>query len=90
MELDKANGNNLWREAERREFDQIDEYKTFIDLGTNKYPGDEYKKIKGYFVYDCKPTLKRKARLVANGNLTDTPIDSTYSSVVFLRGLQSS
>ena len=89
MELDKANGNNLWREAERREFTQIDEYKTFIDLGTNKYPGDGYKKIKVHLVYDCKPTLKRKARLVANGNLTDTPIDSIYSSVVSLRGLKA-
>ena len=39
-------------------------------------------------VYDCKPTLKRKARLVANGNLTDTPVDSIYSSVVSIKGLK--
>ena len=39
-------------------------------------------------VYDCKPTLKRKARLVANGNLTDTPVGSIYSSVVSIKGLK--
>ena len=89
MELDKANGNQLWKEAEEREFKQIDEYNTFLDLGVDKYPGSDYKKIKVHLVYDCKPTLKRKARLVANGNLTETPIDSIYSSVVSLRGLKT-
>ena len=39
-------------------------------------------------VYDCKPTLKRKARLVANGNLIETPVDSIYYSVVYIRGLK--
>ena len=34
--------------------------------------------------------LKRKARLVAGGHLTPTPIHSVYSSVVSLRGLKIS
>ena len=89
MELDRANGNNLWKEAEDREFNQIDEYETFIDLGIGNYPGKDFKRIKVHLVYDCKPSLKRKARLVANGNLTETPIDSIYSSVVSLRGLKT-
>jgi len=88
MELDEENGNTLWKEAEDREIGQIDEYEAFVDIGRGKYPGKGYKRIVVHLVYDVKPSLKRKARLVANGNLTDTPIDSIYSSVVSLRGLK--
>ena len=87
MELDRANGNTLWRDAEKLELAQIDEYETFQDLGIGKRPAG-YKQIRVHFVYDVKPTLKRKARLVADGQLTDTPIDSVYSSVVSIRGLK--
>ena len=41
-------------------------------------------------VYDVKPDLRRKARLVVGGYLTPTPIRIVYSSVVSLRGLQIS
>ena len=37
----------------------------------------------------CKHDGRRKARLVAGGHLTDTPIDSVYSSVVTLRGIRT-
>ena len=88
MELDRANGNTLWRDAEKLELAQINEYETFQDLGIGKRPAG-YKQIRVHFVYDVKPTLKRKARLVADGHLTDTPIDSVYSSVVSIRGLKT-
>ena len=39
-------------------------------------------------MYDVKPTLARKARLVACGHLTDTPVDSVYSGVVSMRGFK--
>jgi hypothetical protein len=38
-------------------------------------------------VYAVKHDGKHRARLVAGGHLTDTPIDSVYSSVVSLRGI---
>ena len=87
MLLDEQNGNTLWKEAEQRELNQIDEYETFKDMGRGVHPKG-YKKIRVHMVYDVKPTLIRKARLVADGQLTDTPIDSVYSSVVSLRGLK--
>ena len=46
MELDKANGNCLWKEAEEYEFNQIDEYNTYIYLSVGNYPGNDYKNIK--------------------------------------------
>ena len=87
MEIDLKNGNSLWREAELRELQQIDEYQTFIDNGNTK-PPPPYKKIRVHMVYDVKPTLMRKARLVADGHLTEVPLESVYSSVVSLRGLK--
>ena len=88
MEIDKANGNHLWREAEETELRQIDDYQVFTDLGLKGIPPPGYKKIRVHMVYDVKHDLKRKARLVADGNLTQVPIDSVYSSVVSLRGLR--
>ena len=41
-----------------------------------------------HIVYACKHDGRRKARLVAGGHLTDTPIDSVYSSVVSLRAIR--
>ena len=40
------------------------------------------------FVYACKHDGRYKACLVAGGHLTDTPIDSVYSSVASLRGIR--
>ena len=84
MEIDTNNGNTLWRDAELRKVNQIDEYNTFIDNG-NRIPPPQYKKIRYHIVYDVKPTLARKARLVAGGHLTDTPIESVYAGVVLMR-----
>jgi hypothetical protein len=39
-------------------------------------------------VYAVKHDGRYKARLVAGGHLTDTPVDSVYSSVVSLRGIR--
>ena len=40
-------------------------------------------------VYAIKHDLGRKSRLVADGNLTDVPLESVYSSVVSLHGLRT-
>ena len=88
MELDAANGNTKWRDSEILELGQIDEYETFIDKGPNYRPPSNYKKIRCHMVYAVKHDGRHKARLVAGGHLTDTPVDSVYSSVVSLRGIR--
>ena len=88
MELDRQNGNTFWRDAEVWELNAIDEYDAFINKGRDYRPGPEYKKIRVHFVYACKHDGRHRARLVAGGHLTDTPIDSVYSSVVSLRGIR--
>lgn len=49
---------------------------------------DGYKRINVHLIFDVKQTLKRKARLVAGGNMTDPPKDSVYSGVVSLQSLR--
>ena len=42
-----------------------------------------------HLIYAVKHDGRFKARLVAGGHLTDTPIESVYSGVVSLRGLRT-
>lgn len=88
MELDKKNGNTKWADATALEFKQLNEYQTFTDMGKNWVAPKEYKRIKVHLVYDCKHNGRRKAQCVADGHLTDVPVDSVYSGVVSLRGLR--
>jgi len=84
--LDKRNGNSKWAEATQLEMSQLDDYSTFKDVG--KVIPDGYKKIRVHLVYDVKHDGRHKARLVADGHLTDVPLESVYSGVVSLRGIR--
>jgi hypothetical protein len=88
LELDARNGNNLWQECMVLELAQLKEYHAFKDIGHGVPPPEGYKKIRVHLVYTCKHDGCQKARLVADGHLTDVPIDSVYSGVVSLRGLR--
>ena len=48
---------------------------------------DGYKKIKVHLIYNVKHDGRHRARLVADGHLTELPTESVYSGVVSLRGL---
>ena len=88
VEIDRKNGNTRWQDAELTETSSLDEYDTFIDKGKDYTPPGGYKKIRCHMVYDVKHDGRHKARLVAGGHLTDTPVESVYSSVVSLKGLR--
>ena len=69
---------------------QMKEYDVFIDKGEfnpGKIPKD-FKKIKVHLIFAIKHDGRHKARLVADGHLTDVPLNSVYSGVVSLRGLR--
>ena len=57
MELDHINRNNFWRDTEKRELGQIDEYNALCDMGVGWKPAEGYKKIQVHLVYDVKVTL---------------------------------
>ena len=68
--------------------DQIASYDTFQDIGLDTPAPPGYKRITAHLVFDVKHDLRRKARFVAGGHLTDPPKDSVYSGVVSLRSLR--
>ncbi len=87
-EIDRRNGNTKWTDAIATEINQIQEYQTFKSLGKQGKPPDGYKRIRVHFVFDVKHDGRHKARLVADGHLTEEPTDSIYSGVVSLRSLR--
>ena len=88
IQLDEQAGNTKWQDATKLEMSQLDEYNVFIDLGKGGKPPRDYKKIKVHLVFDVKHDGRHKVRCVADGHLTDIPVDSVYSGVVSLRGLR--
>ena len=66
---------------------QLGEYDTFKDLGKDYSPSMGYKNIRVHLVYDVNHDGHHKAILVADGHLTDIPVESVYSWVVYLRGI---
>ena len=89
LEIDAANGDTKWADAVAVEMSMIHSYNTFTDKGKGYKPSQDYKKIRVHIVFACEHDGRRKARLVASGHLTDTPIDSVCSSVVPLRGMRT-
>ena len=87
-ELDKKNGNTKWQDATDLELQQLDTYKVFNNLGKRSQGPKGYKKIRVHLIFDVKHDGRHKARMVADGHLTDIPVDSVYSGVVSLRGLR--
>ena len=86
IRLDQRNKNMRWQDAVGLEMFQLDEYQAFKVTGKVKPQG--YKQIKVHLVFDVKHNGRHKARLVADGHLTDVPLESVYSEVVSIRGIR--
>ena len=69
---------------------QQHEYDTYKDLGHQRCASipEGYKKIRAHFVFDIKHDGRHKARLAADGHLTEVPLSSAYSGVVSLQGIR--
>ena len=81
LQMDKENGNSLWKDATATELKQINAYKTFRKPTAEDNLAD-YQMIPYHMVYDVKFDMRRKARLVAGGNWTVTPKENIYSGVI--------
>lgn len=89
LQLDKENGNNLWAEAMSKEMGKA---KVAYEEMPDCTPEDVrkglvpeltgFQEITCHIVFDVKMDFTRKARFVANGAMTDTPVGLCYSSVV--------
>jgi Reverse transcriptase (RNA-dependent DNA polymerase) len=81
--IDKENGNTLWWDAICKEMKNVmPAFEKWEGKEGELPPG--FQRIKCHFIFDIKmgENFRRKARLVANGNETETPAALTYSSVV--------
>jgi hypothetical protein len=88
MQFDEKNGNTKWQDAITLELQKINEYETFTDVGHHtkaKIPNG-YKKIRVHLVLDVKHAGHHKARLVADGHITEVLLESVYSGAVSLQG----
>ena len=88
LRLDRLHGNTKWQDATKAEMDQLAEYKVFVDMGIGTPIPKGFQKIRVHLVFACKHDGRHKARLVADGHLTEVPVDSVYSGVVSIRGLK--
>jgi hypothetical protein len=89
LEIDRITKTDYWAKAIAKEREKVRvawEVKHGVtpqqirDGKSNALVG--YQEIKGHMVFDIKMDFTRKARFVADGNLTETPASMTYSSVV--------
>ena len=88
LQLDAQNGNDKWKQCTKLEMQQLNEYDTFRDMGYKSSIPAGYKMIRVHLIYAVKHDGRHKARLVADGHLTDVPLENVYSGVVSLRGLR--
>lgn len=80
--LDERNKDTLWKEATDKEIGQINDLQTF-KLPPDDFDWTGYRRVPYHIIYDCKFDLRRKARLVLNGNLTpDVNKDDKFSGVI--------
>lgn len=89
IQIDTLNGNRYWQNAVDKEMKKAKvaytprEGITPEDVRSNKVDDMRgYQEIKCHLVFDVKMDFTRKARYVAGGHTTSTPIGLTYSSVV--------
>jgi hypothetical protein len=90
IQLDERNGNGKWNELTSLEFAQLAKYDTFTNLGKDGRPPVDFKKIRVHLIYDAvKHDGRHKARCMADGHLTDIPLDSVYLGVISLQGIRT-
>ena len=81
LEIDRCTGTTFWRDAIQLEMTNVDVAFEDLDDDAKLPPG--YQLMKCHLVFDIKMgSLKRKARLVAGGHMTEDPVVNTYASVV--------
>ena len=79
-EIDKGNGNTLWRDAIKKEMTNVGIAFEVLEEG-EKAPV-AWHKVSGHLVFDVKMDFTRKARWVLDGHKTPKPTGSTYARVV--------
>ncbi len=86
--LDRKNKDNKWGDAMKKEIGSIQEHGTLRFLPPGAKPPKGYQKAPLRMIFDIKPDLRCKARLVAGGHMIDARGHTSYSSVVRLDSIR--
>ena len=69
LALDQANGDNLWKSSMKLELQQIvEDFSAFKVLDDDEVLPQGYKQVPYHFTFAVKVDLRRKSRLVIDGN----------------------
>ena len=85
--LDEENGSTPWMDAIKLELKQLQDCNTCWSVGKNACAPPGHKQMPVKMAFDVKQLLKRKARLVAQGDKTAPPHDVVHSGVASLQSL---
>ena len=80
MEVDRKNGNRMWRDALALEMFNVGVAFEILEEGQPAPPG--WKKASRHLIWDVKMDFTRKARWVLDRHKTPDPIGSTFAGVV--------
>jgi hypothetical protein len=82
LRIDKAAGNTTWQDAVSKEVGALIQHQCFDFKSPDYKPPKEYQFCRLHFVYEIKPDLRHKARLVCDGSRVDPRGLSTRATVV--------
>ena len=74
---DRENGNTVWRDAIKREMENVSV--AFEILEDGKIPSAAHKKVPFHIIYDIKMDFTSKARFLEEGCRTPNSVTSTYT-----------
>ena len=81
IQIDKENGNMLWRDFIKKEINAIRIAFNVLEQDKEIPPG--YQVMKCHMIFTFKmEDFRRKARYVAGGHMTNAPAVLTYASIV--------
>ncbi len=81
--IDADAGNTNWADAVSKEVAALIQHECFKFLDKSKFkPPSDYQNVRLHFVYEVKPDLRQKARLVCDGSRVDPRGLSTRATVV--------
>ena len=78
--LDAENNNTVWRDAIKKEMDNVSV--SFDILDGQRQPSPMHIKLQTNMIFDVKMDFTRKARYVGRGDKVPTPEESTFAGVV--------
>ena len=86
MEIDRKNGNTMWKDALALEMFNVGVVFEILEEGQTEPLG--WNKVSGHLIWDVKMDLTRKTRWVLNGHKTSDQIRSTFAGVVSRKSIR--